>query len=66
VTEISCHPAAVDELDTLYRAERIVELQTLCDPRVRKAIDELGIGLISFANWKSLAGKTLEVFRCYL
>jgi predicted glycoside hydrolase/deacetylase ChbG (UPF0249 family) len=57
VTEISCHPAAADELDTQYRVERIDELRTLCDPRVRKAIDELGISLISFANWKSLAGK---------
>ncbi len=58
VTEISCHPAAVDDLDTLYGGERIVELRSLCDPRVRKAIDEFGIGLISFANWKSLAANT--------
>jgi chitin disaccharide deacetylase len=58
VTEIICHPAAVDEHDTMYCAERIVELRTLCDPRVRRAIDELGISLISFANWKSLSGKT--------
>lgn len=59
VTEISCHPAAGDDLNTMYRAERIVELRTLCDPRVRKAIDDFGIGLISFDNWKSLAGKTV-------
>jgi predicted glycoside hydrolase/deacetylase ChbG (UPF0249 family) len=58
VTEIGCHPAAVDDLDTLYGAERVVELRTLCDPRVRKAVDELGISLISFANWKILAGTT--------
>jgi chitin disaccharide deacetylase len=58
VTEIGCHPAAVDDLDTLYRAERIIELRTLCDPRVRKAIDDLGIGLISFVNWKSVVEKS--------
>jgi chitin disaccharide deacetylase len=59
VTEIGCHPAAMDDLDTMYRTERIVELRALCDPRVRKAIDEFGIHLISFANWKSLMGKTV-------
>jgi predicted glycoside hydrolase/deacetylase ChbG (UPF0249 family) len=58
VTEISCHPAAVDDLDTMYKSERVVELRTLCDPKVRKAIDELGIGLVSFANWKSYATLT--------
>jgi predicted glycoside hydrolase/deacetylase ChbG (UPF0249 family) len=60
LTEIGCHPAAVDDLNTLYSAERIVELETLCDPRVRKAVDELGIGLISFANWKSVAVKAAQ------
>ncbi len=55
VTEIGCHPAAVEDLDTMYRAERLVELETLCDPRVRTAIGELGIELRSFADWKSYA-----------
>ena len=30
--------------------ERAVELQTLCDPRVRQAIEGRGIRLISFRN----------------
>jgi chitin disaccharide deacetylase len=55
LTEIACHPAAVDDLDTLYRGERLVELATLCDPRVRAAIGELGIELLSFSGWLNQA-----------
>ncbi len=54
VTEIACHPAAVDDLNTMYRAERLRELETLCDPRLREAISELGIRLISFADWQEM------------
>jgi chitin disaccharide deacetylase len=50
VTEMSCHPAAAKDLDTMYAAERLVELATLCDPRVREAVDKLAITLISFAQ----------------
>jgi chitin disaccharide deacetylase len=53
--EISCHPSAVDDLNTLYRGERLVELATLCDPRVRAAIGELGIELLSFSGWLNQA-----------
>jgi predicted glycoside hydrolase/deacetylase ChbG (UPF0249 family) len=52
LTEIGCHPAAVDDLETMYRAERLVELATLCDPRVRGAIAEMEIELTSFAAWR--------------
>ena len=55
VTEIGCHPAAVADLDTMYRTERLTELATLCDGRVRKAISEFGIEARSFADWKSYA-----------
>jgi chitin disaccharide deacetylase len=54
-TEIGCHPAAVADLDTMYGMERLIELSTLCDPRVRRAIDDLGIKLKSFADWRSFA-----------
>lgn len=57
--EIGCHPAAADDLDTMYRAERLIELETLCDARVRGAIEELGIELRSFGNWRSDHGRDL-------
>ncbi len=54
-TEIGCHPAAIEDLDTMYRAERLTELSTLCDPRVLRATSGSGIELKSFADWKSYA-----------
>jgi predicted glycoside hydrolase/deacetylase ChbG (UPF0249 family) len=50
VTELGCHPGMDVVLNTMYRGEREVELNTLCDPRVRTAIDERGIRLCSFAE----------------
>jgi len=55
-TELSCHPAAAADLDTMYSIERLTELATLCDARVRQAIAEMGIQLKSFAGWRSYAG----------
>jgi predicted glycoside hydrolase/deacetylase ChbG (UPF0249 family) len=49
-TELGCHPAAAPEPGTTYSAERVRELETLCDPRVRAAIDAAGIALRSFAE----------------
>jgi predicted glycoside hydrolase/deacetylase ChbG (UPF0249 family) len=49
-TELACHPAAADDHDSAYGAERLRELETLCDPRVRAAIDRAGIALRSFAD----------------
>jgi chitin disaccharide deacetylase len=48
VTELGCHPAEGDDLYTMYRKERELELQTLCDPRIRQTIAALGIELCSF------------------
>lgn len=45
-TELACHPADGDDLATMYRLERMEELQTLCDPRLRATIDTLGIHLV--------------------
>jgi hypothetical protein len=55
-TELGCHPAAAADLDTMYATERLTELATLCDARVRQAIAEMGIQLKSFAGWRSYAG----------
>jgi predicted glycoside hydrolase/deacetylase ChbG (UPF0249 family) len=49
VTELSCHPGYADpDYPTGYSAEREVELRTLCDPRVRRALSEQSIRLISY------------------
>jgi predicted glycoside hydrolase/deacetylase ChbG (UPF0249 family) len=50
VTEVACHPGFADDLVSMYRAEREVELATLCHPGVRRAIFEEGIELIGFAD----------------
>ncbi len=47
ITELGCHPGyAGPELESTYALERETELRTLCDPRVRERIDELGIELV--------------------
>jgi predicted glycoside hydrolase/deacetylase ChbG (UPF0249 family) len=51
VTELACHPAAEIDHDTAYGEERICELMTLCDPRIRAAIDGAGVDLRSFADF---------------
>jgi predicted glycoside hydrolase/deacetylase ChbG (UPF0249 family) len=50
-TELGCHPAAVTDFDSVYRDERVLELQSLCDPRVCAALREAGIELCSFRDF---------------
>jgi chitin disaccharide deacetylase len=50
VTEVACHPGGADDLATMYQAERLIELETLCDPLVRHALCAEGIELIGFAD----------------
>ncbi len=58
-TEVSCHPGYVsDDYTPMYRHEREAELRTLTDPRIRAAIDELGLGLESYGTYAELAGRT--------
>jgi chitin disaccharide deacetylase len=49
-TELACHPAAANDHDSMYGEERLSEFESLCDPRVRAAIDRAGIALESFAT----------------
>ncbi|HKT83563.1 MAG TPA: ChbG/HpnK family deacetylase [Solirubrobacterales bacterium] len=49
-TEIGCHPARGPVPDSSYDGERERELETLCDPRVRTAIERAGVELRSFAE----------------
>jgi chitin disaccharide deacetylase len=49
VTELACHPGHADAaLTSSYRAEREMELRTLCDRRLRRFLDWRGIGLVGF------------------
>jgi predicted glycoside hydrolase/deacetylase ChbG (UPF0249 family) len=48
LTELSCHPGYVTDLETMYCHERTAEVQVLCNPRVRAGLAALGIALCSF------------------
>ncbi|MDQ3675771.1 MAG: ChbG/HpnK family deacetylase [Actinomycetota bacterium] len=50
VTELCCHPAQAVDFESSYAAERLVELRALCDPRVRRALDEHGVALCDFRD----------------
>jgi predicted glycoside hydrolase/deacetylase ChbG (UPF0249 family) len=54
-TELGCHPGYFDSgLDSSYAIERETELRTLCDPRVRAKLDELGVELCSSSAAREL------------
>jgi predicted glycoside hydrolase/deacetylase ChbG (UPF0249 family) len=53
VTELACHPADGVDFDTTYGRERVEELAALCDPRVRSALAERGVRLVSFGELRS-------------
>jgi predicted glycoside hydrolase/deacetylase ChbG (UPF0249 family) len=48
VTELGCHPGLDRELDSSYRLERLQEVETLCDARVRAALACAGMELRAF------------------
>jgi chitin disaccharide deacetylase len=50
ITELACHPAIADDSGSRYRRERELEVDALCDPRVRAAIVDEGIELRSFGD----------------
>jgi predicted glycoside hydrolase/deacetylase ChbG (UPF0249 family) len=49
-TELCCHPAAQLDIQSSYGAERLQELETLCDPTVREAQAASGFRLDSFSG----------------
>jgi predicted glycoside hydrolase/deacetylase ChbG (UPF0249 family) len=49
-TELCCHPATDGETASSYAAERPTELSSLCDVRVRRAVEESGVRLCSFLD----------------
>jgi predicted glycoside hydrolase/deacetylase ChbG (UPF0249 family) len=49
IYEVSCHPGYLESgRDFVYHREREHEVRTLCDPRVREVIAELGIELLGY------------------
>lgn len=56
-TELGCHPAVGNDTRSSYASERARELQALCDPRVRAALEREEIRLCSFAQVSSSPGR---------
>jgi predicted glycoside hydrolase/deacetylase ChbG (UPF0249 family) len=48
ITELGCHPARGPVASSQYDVERSRETETLCDPRIRRRLDELNIERLSF------------------
>src|SRR5262245_22095799 len=53
-TELACHPGAGADFVSDYAAERAIEVKTLCDLRVKAALREMGIDLMSFHDVRNL------------
>jgi predicted glycoside hydrolase/deacetylase ChbG (UPF0249 family) len=49
-TELGCHPGLGVEAESSYGPEREVEVEVLCDPRVRGTIENANVELRSFAQ----------------
>jgi chitin disaccharide deacetylase len=50
ITELGCHPGEGADVESAYREEREIELEVLCDPRIRATIEDEQIVLCSFAD----------------
>jgi predicted glycoside hydrolase/deacetylase ChbG (UPF0249 family) len=58
VSEVSCHPGYLESrADAQYNREREVELRSLCDAKIKAAIAEEGIRLISFREYGRMASR---------
>jgi chitin disaccharide deacetylase len=56
-SELGCHPGRVTPgLRSSYGREREIELATLTEPRLRERIQALGLGLVSYRDWRRAAG----------
>jgi predicted glycoside hydrolase/deacetylase ChbG (UPF0249 family) len=50
-TEMGCHPGYTDGLASVYRTEREMELQVLCDSKARAGVDRQQVQLSSFHDY---------------
>jgi predicted glycoside hydrolase/deacetylase ChbG (UPF0249 family) len=58
-TEVSCHPGYITPgYRSTYSAEREEEIRTLTDPRIRDTIAQLGLELVSYADYRAASGET--------
>lgn len=48
ITELACHPGLGDEVKTMYRTEREIEVKTLSDSNIQETIVKANIELCSF------------------
>ena len=48
VTELGCHPGLGDDVESMYFRERAEEVNTLCNPRVRRVLVDSQIELCAF------------------
>ena len=59
VTELGCHPGEDEQLDSVYRSERVQEVKVLCDPQVRAVLEAQDVVLCSFADLPRLNVRTV-------
>jgi predicted glycoside hydrolase/deacetylase ChbG (UPF0249 family) len=50
VTEMACHPGYPGDFVSMYGVERELEVHALCDPGVRRVLDEEQIELMAFSD----------------
>lgn len=50
ITELACHPGLNNDIETMYKHEREIEVNTLCDSSIKEAISNCDIELCSFKN----------------
>lgn len=50
ITELGAHPGEDENLDSVYRLERLQEVRVLCDSRVRAALEANEIALCSYTD----------------
>lgn len=55
VTELGCHPGRGPEIESMYREERAVEVDSLCHASVRDALRDAHVELCSFETRPRLA-----------
>jgi predicted glycoside hydrolase/deacetylase ChbG (UPF0249 family) len=54
VTELGCHPAGSVDFQSVYADERVTEVATLCDRRLREVLTTQRIALRSFAELNAI------------
>ena len=57
VTEIGCHPAVTVDFESVYGRERVIELETLCDPELRRVLADEEIELRSFSELEGFGAR---------